>query len=482
MAEAFGIFISYRRADTQANALRLHEAIHNGIPEARVFIDLDGIGPGEQFEQVIEKTIAHSQVALVLIGENWSTERLNQPGDLHFREIEAALAGGLTVIPVLFNRLTPPATDSLPAPIRPLLASNASFISNYRWLEDADKLLARLRQLASEERPKKSSREFDYFDITKFHQEKPVIDVESELYCVEFSRDQSVMAAGSGDAAFVWPIASGAPDTAAAITLPHKRFVYSLVFTADTKTLITGSEDSGVRFWDWRNKEELHRDLKTHSGAVYAVAISGDGTYLATGDYNGLVQLWNGSGSAQLTEQKFRGAVSSLAFSPRGDILAVGTHEDETLLWDLAKGEAPSLGRHESSVESLAFSPDGSRLVSCGLDKYVRLWDVDTLQPVWARKQHKYVVKSVAFSPDGKVIASAGWDKTVRLWDVAGKEFARKMPFWVGDEQELEWHTDWIWAASFSPDGDMLASAGSDGKLIVWTIPSKDLPSFPQRS
>jgi WD40 repeat protein len=477
MSEPFGIFISYRRADTQADALHLHEVISNGIPGARVFIDREGIEAGERFEQVIEESISGSQVALVLIGENWSTERLNQPGDLHCREIEAALAGGLTTIPVLFNRTELPAKDSLPAAIRPLLAVNAAYIFNYRWAEDASNLVARLRKLASEApstsaNEEKPLREFDYFDVGKFRQN--ILEVESELYCVEFSRDQSVIAAGSGDAVFIWrlPVTEGS-DTAP-LTLPHthSRFVYSLAFTADGNTLVTGSEDGGVRFWDWRNKEPLHEDLKTHSGAVYAVAISGDGTYLATGDYDGLVQLWN-IGGTQLTKTNFRGGVSSLAFSPRGDVLAVGTHNDEIRLWDFRRGEDPSLGNHDSSVESIAFSPNGSLLASCGLDKYVRLWDVDAMKPLWTGRQglqHKYVVKSVAFSPDGKVIASAGWDKKVRLWDVAGKHPPQTIPWW-GDE-EPKWHTDWIWGASFSPHGDMLASAGSEGKLILWTIPS----------
>jgi hypothetical protein len=326
-------------------------------------------------------------------------------------------------------------------------------------------------------------RVLDYFRVGPFEQSVLTVE-EHEFYCVEFSRDQTVIAAGSGDAAMIWrlPAAKGLEP---AYTLPHPRFVYSLCFTPDGKTLVTGCEDGGVRFWDWctdKNEEDLEAHNGTeyaHKGAVYAVAISGDGTYLATGGYDGVVHLW--TGQIQLEEHRFGAPVSSIAFPREGSMLAVGTHDNKIYLWDTNPSEPRELGHHDSSVESVAFSPDGSQVASCGLDKRVKLWDVDSgrEKPSWRGVGHNYLVKSVAFSPDGRTIASAGWDKTVRLWDVAGKKSTQKissdkLKIWSEKLREpLEWHTDWIWDATFSPYGDILASAGSDGQLILWPIPGQ---------
>jgi serine/threonine protein kinase len=64
----------------------------------------------------------------------------------------------------------------------------------------------------------------------------------------------------------------------------------------------------------------------------------------------------------------------------------------------------------------------------------------------------------VAFSPDGKLLATAGMDGTVKLWSTA----TRRQLLTLGG------HTEAVQAVAFSPDGRWLASAGQDQSVKVW--------------
>ena len=154
--------------------------------------------------------------------------------------------------------------------------------------------------------------------------------------------------------------------------------------------------------------------------------------------------------------------VLGVAVSPDGHRIVSGLYDHTLRLFNVDTGQPigqPLVG-HTDAVESVAFSPDGHRIVSGGDDHTVRLWNADTGQPIGgALTGHGDIVGAVAFSPDGHRVASASGDHTVRLWNAdTGQP--------IGGP--LTGHTNWVNSVSFSPDGHRIASASDDHTVRLW--------------
>ena len=95
---------------------------------------------------------------LVLIGDEWAhmtgedgRRRLEDPHDFVRLEVASALARGVTVVPVLVEGATMPATDDLPEDLQPLARRNAIDLSDARWHYDMSRLIQAISHLTGEE-------------------------------------------------------------------------------------------------------------------------------------------------------------------------------------------------------------------------------------------------------------------------------------------------------------------------------------------
>jgi hypothetical protein len=143
------IFISYRRDDSAAYAGRLYDSLCAHFGAEQVFMDVDGIKPGDDFVKVLDDTEKASSALMVVIGPNWVTKRLFEPQDFVRREITAGFKCNARVFPVLVGRATMPQPGDLPEDLAPLARMQALAIRDESFHGDADRLMDALDQVVS---------------------------------------------------------------------------------------------------------------------------------------------------------------------------------------------------------------------------------------------------------------------------------------------------------------------------------------------
>src|SRR5690349_23847305 len=116
-----GVFISYRRTDSDVAAGRLADDLTEIFGPGRVFRDIDSLQAGEDFPRALERALDSCSAVIALIGPHWSSvvddkgaRRLDAPGDWVRLEIARALQRDIRVIPVLLAT-TMPKESELPA-------------------------------------------------------------------------------------------------------------------------------------------------------------------------------------------------------------------------------------------------------------------------------------------------------------------------------------------------------------------------------
>jgi len=193
-----------------------------------------------------------------------------------------------------------------------------------------------------------------------------------------WNRDGGRILSGSYDGtAVVWDAESG--NTILAIKTGHS-FVYSAIYSPDETMIASGGgsrENELIKIWDV-NTGKLIAKLKEHTNTVNCLAWTADGKTLISGSMDSLIRTWNTTTWQQINV--FTGhtwVVSAIALSPNGRILASASWDDTAQLWNLENGQPIGTPlQHPLVAECVSFSMDGKLLATGCADSNAYSWDI----------------------------------------------------------------------------------------------------------
>ncbi len=295
----------------------------------------------------------------------------------------------------------------------------------------------------------------------------------------------------------------------------HQKLLKTVCFTPEGKYLISGGQNKKIIMTE-RDGGKTIWESPERPDAILALAVSPDGKRLAQtcGDNTqntAELIVWDLADKKEVWGKKnLTNDVQFVRFSPDGKTLAVA-HYFNIILYDAATGNqikffsghamdvAAPYG-HVDAVTDIEFTADPLKFISVGWDKNVKIWDSELGHEIKTYPEGD-PINTLFLIDEGRriVTGSSGglhvWNRETNIADtvidvdadIQMMEKVRNGQYFVaGDEKgNLSiWRTDGflkvneiknahqrgVWSLAPSPDGEYIASAGGDGKVILWHV------------
>ena len=297
------------------------------------------------------------------------------------------------------------------------------------------------------------------------------------LLNVEFSPDGSYFTVATKIGFWIYDTATMAPR---ALWGTERGMFNVATFSHDMRWIATGDQDGIVKIWDAQNGRCVTKidwgSTRQWWNSVLHVHFSPDGQYLAASGFgHSAVYAWYTNNqtpiaSFTLEDPKFDDYTEKdtdydrnfpIAFSPNGNLFAFVSSPNTVTISDINTGEdIAHLAGHTAPVHTLLFSPCGQYLAGANRGATVQVWDIQNESLVMEPTTYDGSRVRLAYTTDGVLRVADIHQNKVVISDAFQKE---KL-----DVFETVRYTDH--ASRFSNDGTQFAVCSTRGDVEVWKV------------
>eukprot|EP01119_Soliformovum_irregulare_P014962 TRINITY_DN4152_c0_g1_i5.p1 TRINITY_DN4152_c0_g1~~TRINITY_DN4152_c0_g1_i5.p1 ORF type:complete len:468 (+),score=99.03 TRINITY_DN4152_c0_g1_i5:266-1669(+) len=195
--------------------------------------------------------------------------------------------------------------------------------------------------------------------------------------------------------------------------------------------LSAGSMSGIITNYDVRCRSPLVSTFDGHSSEICGLKWNANGTALASGGNDDLVNVWDMSRSTpKFTFSEHKSAVKAIAWCPWKDILATGggTNDRSIKFWNTTTGSCINTIKTQGQVTQLAWSKTSEcqEIVSShgSPTSTLAVWNLRSHKPIAEFIAHRNRILCMAQNPDGTEIATIGADERLCFWEI----FPRRNP------------------------------------------------------
>lgn len=209
----------------------------------------------------------------------------------------------------------------------------------------------------------------------------------------------------------LWDLASG---QTVRVFKGHTKDVNSVAFSSDNRQIVSGSRDRTLRLWNTLAECKFTISEGAHTDWISCVRFSpsAKSPMIVSASWDKLVKVWNlGDCKLKSNLEGHTGPIYTVTISPDGSLCASGGKDKTAMLWDVMDGKHLYSLECTSPINAMSFSPKNYWLVAA-TDKSIIVWDLENKQvldemiptPEEAPKNGYPFAVSVCWSADGNAL------------------------------------------------------------------------------